>query len=114
MDNAIRFAGIVDCKENTLYSKMNTNKTSLLTPMEEEIFAIHLQKIKNAQRDFDSTLGKTTFTYIKRDKLHQLIFHVDNFIIYVTCEHNCSNLKILKIASQVEFLIKNMNDVIYN
>ena len=103
----IRFVGIIDCDIQTLMSRSQKNKTSHITPKDEEKFAEDLIKIKSIQEKLDNFIGKVLFSHIIRKKLHQVVYYVDNLIIYITCEPNADLENINLISRNVEYIIKN-------
>lgn len=112
IDSMIRFVGIVDCKKDTLMSKMNKSKRSLLTPMEEEKFALNLEKIRNTHQQFDTLLGQTTFIHVMKEKIQLLIYYVGDLIIYTSCEPYSDMQKIFRISSKIERVILDNFDTI--
>ena len=109
LDDIIRFVGVIGKKENTLNCKMKEGKVSLLTPREEEIFAMDLEKIAQIRDAFNGTLGKTTFSYLMREKVHMLNYYTDNLIVSVTCEPRLDFLKIREISNKIEPIVKKTN-----
>ena len=102
----IRFVGIVDCNAATLMSKSREDLASLVTPKDEEEFAMDLIKIKEIQEKLDEFIGKLISSHIIREKLHQFVYYVDNLIIYITCEPIVDQNRINKISQDAEFVIK--------
>ncbi|MGI0083327.1 MAG: hypothetical protein ACREAG_08505 [Nitrosopumilaceae archaeon] len=106
LDDDLRFVGVVNTVENTLCSKMKEGKVSLVTPEEEERFAVTLQKIKNMQDELNDKLGGVTFTHVIREKIHQMVYYKERFIIYATCERRMNDQKLYDISKRMQDLIK--------
>lgn len=102
----IRFASIVNSKENTMMSDHNPGVISFVSPHQEELFAIDLQKIRTMQEFFDEMLGKVAKMHVYRQRLHQLIFYVEGLIIYVTCHKETDEEDLVRISKRIEFILK--------
>lgn len=105
-EEIVRFAGIVNTSENTLISKIQKNKQSYLTEKEEEDFALDLENIRKIQNKLNDRLGATVFMHIIRKRLHQFIYYLDNFVVYVTCEPMSDQKSINKISTDIELTLK--------
>ena len=64
-----------------------------------------LSVMKLMQALFDESLGRVTFMHTVRDKLHQLVYYIDDLIVYVSCERNIANQKIMQISNAIEAII---------
>ena len=102
----LRAVGIIDNNKNTLSSKIAKGKVSLVTNAEEEKFAVDLQAIQKIYDEFNGKLGRTTFSHIIREKVQQLIFHVDNITVYATCESEVDHNTIVDISKQIADIIR--------
>lgn len=105
IDAVMRFVGIADPQGNLVYSKMKSGKTRLVNHKLETMFASNLSLMKDMQEIFDESLGKTTLIHSIREKLHQLIYHVDNQMIYVTCEPNIDGNYLLELEKKIKSII---------
>jgi len=106
LNHSFRCVGFIDNVDNTMFSKMNEGKTNLITNTEEEKFVVDLQTIKKIQDGFVDKLGVVSFSHVMRKKMQQLIYNIDDIIIYVTCESNVDHNTIVEIS-------KLINDTIY-
>lgn len=111
IDNEIRSVIIVNNKENTLISKTQKDVANLISPSEEEELAMDLQKIKQFNEKFDGALGKTTCLHMIRDRVHQLVWFVQDLIIYVTLKSTLEDYQIEEIAKKVQDVINDTTRV---
>lgn len=109
--NQIRYALIVNSKGSHVYSRMANGKTHLVRN-EEQItnLSSDLHILRQLLRMFDESLGSTTFTYFEREKIHVLIFYINDFMVCVSCERSLSHHQIIDIAGNIrKTLEKNIN-----
>ena len=78
----VRFVGIFDTKENCLMTKM--------------------------QQGLDHALRKVSLVEIRREKLYQLVFFVDNLIIFVTVEPIINHRTLESILHYIETVIQSI------
>ena len=107
LSHGLRFVGIIDVSKNTFYSKLAENKANLVTKSEEEQFVADLIAIKKTQSKFDAKLGKVVFTHVRREKVQQLVFQINEIILYVTCEPEIEHNTIVEISKLITDTIKN-------
>ena len=62
---------------------MNEFKMPVMTPKEEELFAIELKGLYRSLGMFNPMCGKTRDIFIRRDKILHWVFFVNNYIIFV-------------------------------
>ena len=105
MDDAIRYVGIIGEKGNILHGEIKKGKKILLDQREQEVLSADLSVMKLMQELFDESLGRVTFTHTIRDKIHQLVYHIDDMMVYVSCERNIDNHKIVEISNKIEPII---------
>lgn len=106
-DEIIRYLAIVDHDGNVVYRKVKKNKASLESTSNEEKYAFELSLMKNMHDLFDESFGKTTFTHTVRELIHQLVYYTQEYIIYVTCQREAGDHKIMDISAKIENIIKN-------
>ena len=107
IDAVVRYVGVVDNRGSLVYSKLKEGKKSLKTQKEEEVFAADLSVMKLMQELFNDSLGRVTLVHTVREKLHQLVYYIDSFMIYVTCERNIDNHTATEISDKIESILKN-------
>ena len=64
-----------------------------------------LSVMKLMQGLFDESLGRVTFMHTVRDKVHQLVYYIDDMMVYVSCERNVDNHRIVEISNKIEPII---------
>ena len=106
IDEAMRYFGITDREGTIIYNKMKKGKTSLKSPDQESRFAVDLSIVKKIQEGYDEQLGKVTSIHLIREKLHQLIYHVGDFMVYVTCEREIDDHHLLQIDKKTKSIIQ--------
>jgi len=77
-----------------------------VTTLEEEKFAVDLQAIQKIHDVFNVKLGRVIFLHIIREKIQQLIFHVNSITIYATCEPEVDHNAIVDISKQMADIIR--------
>ena len=105
MDPAIRYVGIIGEKGGILHGEMKEGKKLLVSQREQEVLSADLSVMKLMQGLFDESLGRVTFTHTVRDKVHQLVYHIDDMMVYVSCERNIDGHKIVEISNKIEPII---------
>jgi len=105
VDDAIRYVGVIGEKGNVLHGEIKEGKKILLSQKEQEVLSADLSVMKLMQGLFDDSLGRVTFMHTIRDKVHQLVFHIDDMMVYVSCERNVDNHKIVEISNKIEPII---------
>lgn len=107
LNSQIRYALVVNSKGFQIYSKMAHGKTNLIKN-EDQIsnLSSDLHVLRQLLRMFDESLGKTTFTYFQREKIHIMIFHVSDLIICVSCERSLSDSQIMDISNNIRILLE--------
>lgn len=105
MDDAIRYVGIIGEKGGILHGEMKEGKKLLVSQKEQEVLSADLSVMKLMQGLFDESLGRVIFTHTVRDKVHQLVYHIDDMMVYVSCERNIDNHKIVEISNKIEPII---------
>ena len=105
IDKAVRYAVVIGEKGNILHGEIKEGKKILLSQKEQEVLSADLSVMKLMQGLFDDSLGRVTFTHTVRDKIHQLVYYIDDMMVYVSCERNIDGHKIVEISNKVEPII---------
>ncbi len=105
LDNAIRYVGIIGEKGNILHGEIKEGKKILLSQKEQEVLSADLSVMKLMQGLFDDSLGRVTFMHTVRDKIHQMVYYIDDMMVYVSCERNIDGHKIVEISNKIEPII---------
>ena len=106
ISHSFRFVGIVDNNKNTLFSKMAKDKISMVTDAEEEKFAVDLQRIQKIHDEFNDKLGRVTFLHIIREKVQQMIYHVNSITIYATFDLEVDHNTVVEISKLIVDTVK--------
>ena len=105
VDDSIRYVGIIGEKGNIFHGEMKEGKKLLVSQREQEVLSADLSVMKLMQGLFDESLGRVTFMHTVRDKVHQLVYHIDDMMVYVSCERNVDNHRIVEISNKIEPII---------
>lgn len=105
VDDAIRYVGVIDEKGNILHGEIKEGKKILLSQKEQEVLSADLSVMKLMQGLFDDSLGRVTFMHTVRDKIHQMVYYIDDMMMYVSCERNIDGHKIVEISNKIEPII---------
>lgn len=105
VDDAIHYVEVVGEKGSVLHSAIKEGKKNLLGQKEQEVLSADLSVMKLMQGLFDDSLGRVTFTHTVRDKVHQLVYYIDDMMVYVSCERSIDNYKIVEISNKIEPII---------
>lgn len=85
-DRRVRFASVLDESGRTISGGMRRGIPSL-EPQSEDLRLIANITIQlSTDKTWDQYYGKTQYTFIKREKLNILTFHVGNKLILVSTE----------------------------
>ncbi len=85
-DRRIRFAGILDDAGRIMAGGMKKGIPSL-EPQSEDLRLIANITIQlSTDKTWDSYFGKTQYTYIKREKVNILTFHIGTKLVLVSSE----------------------------
>lgn len=105
VDDAIRYVGVIGEKGNILHGEIKEGKKILLSQKEQEVLSADLSVMKLMQGLFDDSLGRVTFMHTVRDKIHQVVYYIDDMMVYVSCERNIDGHKIVEISNKIEPII---------
>lgn len=106
--SVIRFVAIIDSEKNTLVSKTQNFKHSILSSEEELQFAFELITIKDLLQKLSNQLGNVISFNIQREEINLMFFVFDNLIISLACESYTDDIGMGIISRRVESKIKNM------
>ena len=105
VDDAIRYVGVIGEKGNILHGEIKEGKKILLSQKEQEVLSADLSVMKLMQGLFDDSLGRVTFMHTVRDKIHQVVYYIDDMMVCVSCERNIDGHKIVEISNKIEPII---------
>src|SRR5690242_18275535 len=105
VDDSMRYIEIIGEDGELLLNKMKQGKYSVKAQRKEELLSLDLYNTKQVEKKFNKTLGNTVFTHVSRTKVHQLVWHHDDLIVYCTCEGHIDNNKVIEISSKIENIL---------
>ena len=86
LDNAMRFAAIIDLKGNISEAIMKKGKTSLKSQKEEEHFCKQVAIARRMRNEFNESLGRVNYVHIERERVTQIVVYPKRKTVYVTIE----------------------------
>ena len=105
VDDSMRYIEIIGEDGELLLNKMKQGKYSVKAQRKEELLSLDLYNTKQVEKKFNKTLGNTVFTHVSRTKVHQLVWHHDDLIVYCTCEGHIDNNKVIEISCKIENIL---------
>ena len=108
VDDAVSHVGIIAERGSILHTAIREGRKNLLSQKEQEVLAADLSVMKLMQGLFDDSLGRVTFMHTVRDKVHQLVYYIDDKMVYVSCERNIDSRQIMEISNKIESIITNL------
>ena len=105
IDDSMRYVEIIGEDGELLLNKMKQGKHSVKAQRKEELLSLDLYNTKQIEKKFNKTLGKVAFTHVSRIKVHQLVWHHNDLIVYCTCEGHVDNNKIIEISHKIEAIL---------
>ncbi len=106
LDDMVRYVGIIDLQGNIITSKIKNSRE--ITYDNNEFFWADLCIVKKILDVADDSFGKTVSIQTIREKLCQLIYYCDNMIVYVTCNPDVNDKKMLEISNRTGQLVKEL------
>ena len=107
VDDAVRYIAIVGSKGNVIASQLKKNTNNTIEER-DELNLLDLRITKQMLDVYDDSFGSTISLQVRREKINQLVFYHDYFIIYITCDGKADNKKITEILSKIEHLVHEM------
>ena len=86
LNKKIRFVGLISDNGKILFSKMDSDKTSLLKHDNEEKYCNDIAKRKKMRCEFDNALGKVRYVNVERENITQIVTYFNSKSIFVTVE----------------------------
>ena len=86
LNRKIRFIAIISDNGKILFSKMNSDKFSLLKHRNEEKFCNDIVKRKKMRQQFNKSLGKVRYVNVERENITQIVTYINSKSIFVTVE----------------------------
>jgi len=104
-DDSMRYAEIIGADGELILNKMKQGKYNIKAQRKEELLSLDLYNTKQMEQKFNRSLGKIMFTHVSRTKANQLVWYLDDLIIYCTCEGSVKGLKILEVSRKIESIL---------
>ena len=102
LNNAMRFASILDLKGNIIEGIMKDRKTSLESQKQQEKFCKDAAKARKMREKYNGTLGKVRYIHNERENVTQIISYAPNCTIFVTMEPELRINKKLQIITKIK------------
>lgn len=104
ISDSIRFAFVTDGQGKIVYSKVST-KSFLLDKNQASVLGVDMQVLKRLLKLYDEIIGPNTSVHLVREKVHVLIYYVDEWTILVSCNRETERHKLTDISIQIESLV---------
>ena len=99
--DGIRFAGILNDKGKLIEGGMKDGLETLSSTRDDEMLFMELVLRVKMRQEFDSQLGQVKFALALRDKVLEMSFPIDKFVLFVvgesTLSYTAAPQKILEI-----------------
>ena len=102
LNNAMRFASILDLKGNIIEGIMKDRKTSLESQKQQEKFCKDAAKARKMREAYDKKLGKVRYVHTERENVTQITVYVKKYTIFITMEPELSVNKKLQIVTKIK------------
>ena len=102
INNAMRFAAILDLKGNIIEGIMKDRKTSLESQKQQEKFCKDAAKARKMREAYDKKLGKVRYVHTERENVTQITVYVKKYTIFITMEPELSVNKKLQIVTKIK------------
>jgi len=102
LNNAMRFASILDLKGNIIEGIMKDRKTSLESQRQLEKFCKDAAKARKMREAYDKKLGKVRYVHTERENVTQITVYIKKYTIFITMEPELSVNKKLQIITKIK------------
>jgi len=102
LNNAMRFASILDLKGNIIEGIMKDRKTSLESQKQQEKFCKDAAKARKMREAYDKKLGKVRYVHTERENVTQITVYIKKYTIFITMEPELSVNKKLQIITKIK------------
>ena len=104
LDNKIRFAGVINERGKLIEGGMRDGIQALSSAKDDEMLFMELVLRVKMRQEFDTQLGPVKFAMALRDKVLEMSFLIDNYVLFVVSESDVDYgvipRKILEIISK--------------
>ena len=102
INNAMRFASILDLKGNIIEGIMKDRKTSLESQRQQEKFCKDAAKARKMREAYDKNLGTVLYVHTARENDTQITVYIKKYTIFITMEPELSVNKKLQIITKIK------------
>jgi len=102
LNNAMRFAAILNLRGTILEGIMKDRKTSLESQKQQEKFCKDAAKARKMREAYDKKLGKVRYVHKERENVTQITVYVKKYTIFITMEPELSVNKKLQIVTKIK------------
>jgi len=102
LNNAMRFASILDLKGNIIEGIMKDRKSSLESQKQQEKFCKDAAKARKMREAYDKKLGKVRYVHTERENVTQITVYIKIYTIFITKEPELSVNKKLQIVTKIK------------
>ena len=86
LDNKIRFAGVINERGKLIEGGMRDGIQALSSAKDDEMLFMELVLRVKMRQEFDTQLGPVKFAMALRDKVLEMSFLIDNYVLFVVSE----------------------------
>jgi len=86
LDNKIRFAGIINERGKLIEGGLKDGIVPISSEKDDEMLFMELVLRVKMRQEFDKQLGKVKFAMALRDKVLEMSFLIDNYVLFVVSE----------------------------
>lgn len=86
LDPKVRFAGVINNKGKLVEGGMRNGVSTLSSPKDDEMLFMELILRIKMRQEFDTQLGKVKFAMALREKILEMSFQIDNYVLFVVSE----------------------------
>ena len=102
LDDAMRFAAIIDLEGNILEAIMKEKKTSLESQKMQEQFCKDAATARTMREAYDDSLGRVRYAHTERENVTQITVYPKQCTIFVTMEPELSIKRKLEIVTKIK------------
>ena len=102
LDDAMRFAAIIDLEGNILEAIMKEKKTSLESQKMQEKFCKDAATARTMREAYDDSLGRVRYAHTERENVTQITVYPKECTIFVTMEPELSIKRKLEIVTKIK------------
>src|SRR4029453_7703513 len=98
LNDDVRYVAVIDDAGLPFVGGMRGGIIFYMDENNEELYLTHTALRKSMRERFDSTMGRSRFAYVEREKISILTFYLDKYILPVTMEPSINSHTSIDIA----------------